>query len=223
MYWRVRNLGPEHLIRQYGVHAILGVSIFFNLILFTTRPAGPKGVDKAFRRSTEQLAKDVTTQMLDSSYINYQMNAMTLLNRNGGELDPPLIRKLQQQQNLPKDEIELKATLRTLQEEKNVVAVRVDQVVTGDPTQQGLIPVDVAGVVAMHSASGAEPPKNFHFRYIMGMRKTGEKEQNPDANTHSRYASGPPGAQMQEVQVPVVADIQDLSGQPMPAGPTGGP
>lgn len=223
MYWRVRNLGPEHLVRQYGVHAILGISIFANLILISTRPAGTKGVDKAFRKSVEQLAKDVTTQMLDSSYINYRINAMTLLNRNGGELDPPLIRKLQGAQNLPKDDIELKATERTLQEEKNVVAVRVDQVVTGDPTPQGLIPVDVGGQVAMHSASGAEPAKTFHFRYIMGMRKTGEKEQSADVNSHSRYAGGPPGGQMQEVQVPVVADIQDLSGQPMPAGPGSAP
>ena len=217
MYWRVRNLGPEHLIRQYGVHAALGVSVLFNLILFTTRPAGTHGMSAALRKGMEQVAKDVTTQMLDSSYINYENNTLMLM--KSGELDPPLIRRMVHQQNLPKDQTDLKATERTLQDEKNVVAVRIDQVVTGDPLPNGLVPIDVGGMVAQHSASGAEAPRAFHFKYIMGMRKTGEKEQNQDINSHSHFSGGGPAAQQVDVQVPVVADIQDLSGQPMPAGP----
>ena len=40
MYWRVKNLTPEHLMRQYGVYALLAVSLLMNVFMFITRPKG---------------------------------------------------------------------------------------------------------------------------------------------------------------------------------------
>jgi hypothetical protein len=219
MYWKVKNFSPEHLFRMYAMPVGLIISILLNVLLFTTRPSPSRGLNAGLKRDFETLAKDVTNQILDSSFVNYEKNTTMLL--TAGELDPPLIKRMKQNEMLPNSNEAFKANVRTLADAKQVVAVRIDQVVTGDPTPQGLVPVDVGGVVASHSASGAES-RNFHFKYIMGTRKTGQMETNPDINSHSHFAGGG-GRQQVEVQVPVVADIQDLSGQPMPAGPAGAP
>ncbi len=218
MYWRIRSLTPEQLIRQYGLHLLLIVSFFFNTVLFLTRPAQSKKVSGTLRRSFEQLARDVTQQLLDKSYLNFEKNTIMLL--TAGELDPPLVRTMKQNGLLPDSQENFKAMIRSLTDEKMVAAVRIDQIIVGEPTQNNLQPLDVGGVMATHSASGADQ-HTFHIRYIMGQRKTNDKEANPEINAHSHFAGG--GAQPVEVQVPVVASIEDLSNQPMPAQPTGAP
>jgi len=70
-------------------------------------------------------------------------------------------------------------------------------------------------VVAMHSTEADNPPENFHFRYIMGLRRSPGVNQN--VNPHALY-SVRAGVQADPELVPVVADIQDLSGQPKQAG-----
>lgn len=202
MYWRVRNLGPEHLIRQYGVHALLIVSLAFSLVLFISRPStGKRGLD-IHKVGMEQLARDVTLQLLDSSYISFAANTQLLL--TSGELHPTMIQKLKANGLVPKSPEEAKATVRQLTEEKVVVAVRIDSVSTGEPIgQQGFVPIDVAGQVATHSASGADE-KRFHLRYFMGLINTGEQVQ----QQRKTYTSSG-GAE--QVQVPIVIDYQEVA------------
>jgi hypothetical protein len=71
-----------------------------------------------------------------------------------------------------------------------VVNIRIDNVTTNDAVNvngTSLIPVDVSGLVAVHSADEAGPPSRFHFQFLVGYR---------GGNT----------------QAPLVAAFKDLSG-----------
>ncbi len=197
-------------MRQYGLHGFLAFSVFLNLILFTTRPGPANKVTAELKGNFEQLARDVTTQLLDTSYITYASSTQKLLTT--GELHQVMIDKLRQSQLLPRSAEEMKATERTLRDEKVVAAVRIDSVSTGDPVgQQGYVPVDVQGVVATHSASGADE-KQFHLRYFMGLVAAPSGQAGSDVNSHSRYAAMSGGGQ--QATVPIIVDYQEVG----PAG-----
>ncbi|HEY9867593.1 MAG TPA: hypothetical protein V6D08_00175, partial [Candidatus Obscuribacterales bacterium] len=71
MYWKVRNLGPEHLVRQYGVHAALAVSVLMNILLLLTRPNPSAAIVKQEQKRFAEFARQVTQHLLDGSYISY--------------------------------------------------------------------------------------------------------------------------------------------------------
>lgn len=181
MYWRVRNLGPEHLLRQYGVHLALGVSILVNAGLFFTRPKPHADVIKQAQKNFDVFARQVTAHLLDSSYITYDQSTAALLGGGGavGELAPSVVQQLKQSELLPKSAEEVEATKRQLGEERRVSAVRIDSVTPGEPNPQGLIPVVVQGIAAFHSASGSEDPHPFKFQYLMGLTGKTPEEQKP--------------------------------------------
>ena len=70
MYWRVRKITPEQLLRQYSIHIIVVVSLFGNLIQFISRPK-KEVVTNQMKNDFGVFAKQVTTHLLDTSYINY--------------------------------------------------------------------------------------------------------------------------------------------------------
>lgn len=171
MYWRVRNLTPEHLVRQYGVHAALAVSVLFNVLLILTRPNPASGIIKQHQKTFDQFARQVTSHLLDSSYITYEQSTAALLGSPGapGELAPNVVQQLRQVELLPRSADEVKATIRQLSEERRVSTVRIDAVVAGEPNAKGLIPIQVRGVAVYHSASGSEDPRPFRFQFLMGL------------------------------------------------------
>lgn len=171
MYWRVKNITPEHLFKQYGLFAILGFSLFFNFILFITRPNPQKMVNKEMKLNFEQFARTVTQQLLDNSYITYQQSMKNLFN---GELAPAVMAKLRQTDRLPKSDEEIQATVRTLTNQRQVSAVRIDSIFQSEPNANSLIPVDVSGVVAINSADENIPkdPVPFHFHFLLGLNQS---------------------------------------------------
>ena len=38
MYWRVRKISPEQMLKQYGIFIIVAMSLFGNLFQYVTRP-----------------------------------------------------------------------------------------------------------------------------------------------------------------------------------------
>jgi len=166
MYWRVKNLGPEHLVRQYGVHVGLVVSVLLNVILIATRP-NPHPVSGALKANFEQFARQVTNQLLDSSYITYEKSTSALFS---GELAPSVVTQLIKAELLPKSAEDVKAQVRSLTDQRQVSAVRIDSLNQGEPNPQGLIPIEVSGVVVIHSAqeSGPSGPQPFKFKFLMG-------------------------------------------------------
>lgn len=167
MYWRVKNLTPEHLARQYGVHAALMVSLFFNVILFVTRPNPQKQVTKEQKVGFEQFVRGVTAHLLDSSFITYEQSTSALLN---GELAPSVVTQMRQGGQLPKSMEEMQATIATLTEQKQVSAVKIDSIKQGEPDARGLVPIEVEGDTVVRSAqeSGSGDPVHFHFKFLVG-------------------------------------------------------
>src|SRR5579883_1414246 len=128
--------------------------------------------------------KQVTEHLLDTSYINYAQSTM-LLNQ---ELHPALQNRLRQQGVLPESDAAYKANLMDYQKSRRVVAVKFNAIDLKDLTKDGMLPVDVQGDVAMHSADEAAT-QPFHFLFVVGMR---------------------PGPTPSDPPMPVVVDMQDL-------------
>jgi hypothetical protein len=171
MYWRVRKYTPQEMFQQYGVHVALVISLFFNFFQLVTRPNPNKDLPASVKSDFDQFARRVTEHILDTSYINYEVATNSLINNATGELAPPVIQDLRKKGLLPASREEFQASLKSYADSKRVCAINVKEVRQGDKDAQGLIPVDVSGVVAVHSAEESYPgPVPFHFRYRIGFR-----------------------------------------------------
>src|SRR5687768_1384278 len=137
MYWRVRSITPEDLLRQYGVHIALVISILCNVGLFFTRPSSKGQVDKGTKDQFTVFARQVTNHILDNSYVSFEQSTTALLS---SELAPSVKQQLMKMELLPKSMDEIKATARTLEQQRQITAVRIDSVSQGDPNAQSLIP-----------------------------------------------------------------------------------
>ncbi len=165
MYWRVRKISPEQMLKQYGVHIIVVISLFFNLFQFITRPK-KETVTSQMKQDFGQFAKQVTTHLLDTSYINY----IESTSRLQGELSDSVKQRLRQDGVLPGTAEELKANLMEFTKARRVCAMQFKAVDMKEPNAQGMIPIEVQGVVAVHSADeSAQQP--FHLVYMVGLRK----------------------------------------------------
>ncbi|MBC7997534.1 MAG: hypothetical protein IAF58_06310 [Leptolyngbya sp.] len=194
MYWRIRRVSPEHVIKTYGVHAALAVSLLCNAVLMVTRPNPQKQVSGEMKTNLDVFARNVTQHILDTSFISYEASTRALLPTGPvpGELSAAVVALLKQREQLPKSGEDLKATARTLESQRQVCAVRIDSVAQGEPDANSHMPIDVSGVVAIHSAdeSVSGNPVPFRFQYKVGMAT------NPNT----------PG-----VTRPIVIDFKDLS------------
>ena len=101
MYWRVRKLTVDQLVRKYIVHALLIVSALANVVLIVLRPSLPK-MSADTKVGFEQFVRTVTEQLLDTSYISYKNSTVALL--QGGSLAPSVINGLRQQEMLAEDD-----------------------------------------------------------------------------------------------------------------------
>ncbi len=183
MYWKVRTYTAQEALKQRWPYIALGLSLLFNLFLFSTRP-NPRALNKEQKHDFNTFARDVTSHLLDNSYISWAESTQALLN----ELDPPIIQKMQQSGDLPKTNDEVKAIEQQMTDRRSLSAIRITQVNISDPSAQGLVPVEVQGDIARYASDEAGPsnPRHFHFAYLIGVKKN---------------------------QEPVVASISDMSQQ----------
>lgn len=174
MYWRVQKITPEMLVKQYGLHVILAVSLLVNVLLFVTRPKKQK-MSQEVHADFKVFAKDVTTHLLDTSYITYLDSTQKL----HSELGPGVVKKLKASGLLPTSKEEYKVINLDLQKSRQVCALRFDQINVGnpDPKHNNLVPVAVKGVIAIHSSNEASPstPQPFHLQYWMGYNSKTKK------------------------------------------------
>lgn len=175
MYWRIKTVDPKVLAKKWGLPVALGLSLFVNVLMIATRPPGtPKTTGEEKLLDWPGAAREVTRHLIDSSYINYEDNTKRLL---GGELTSSVVKNMQSRGDLPKDNVELQATLEGLKARRQITAVHFREVTQGDPdASTGLIPIDVKGDVVSHSAdeSGPSGPQPFHFVLLMGKNNNDE-------------------------------------------------
>ena len=185
MYWRVQKITPEMLFKQYGLHVFLAISLVINVLLFATRPK-KQLMDQQQHADFKVFAKDVTTHLLDTSYITYLDSTQKL----HSELGPSVVQKLKQSGLLPKSDSEYKAINLELQKSRQVCTLRFDSISVGDPdpNKNNLVPVKVSGVIAIHSSKETSPsqPQPFNLQYWMGLST--------------------------KTQKPIVADFRELQG-----------
>jgi len=209
MYWRVRKAGLDQYVRQYGLHAALAASLCLNGLLILTRPSGKPTVTKEQKADMDGFARSVTNHLLDTSYISYRKSTLALTTELAAN---PVQAMLAKAGMLALGADDLNAQEKSLQDKRQLSAVAINEVVVGDPdaNHNGLIPIDVKGVVAIHSTdeSGTADPQPFRFKYWIGNKTDAKRQPVMDAN-------GKP--------MLMVANLEDLSSQPEPAAPTGGP
>lgn len=198
MYWRVRKLAPHQMAKQYGVHVALIFSVLTNALLILTRPATPK-ISLDSKTYNIQFAKTVTQHLLDTSYITYAQSTMALIN---DELAPPVVFQLRKGEMLAKSNEDLRAMVQQLTTQRTVSAVKIDEIKDYDLTPQGFMPVEVKGLVVVHSAEEASPAVPFAFKYIIGAKTKQD-------GSMMMMADG-------KTPAPLVIQFQDIS--PKPAG-----
>ena len=189
MYWRVRKISPDQVLKTYGVYAVAVVSVIANLIMFS-KVAPSKALNAEQKTNFDTFARNVTRHVLDGCFVTYEASMYQLyMNGTKAELAPPVIQALAQAEVIPNTPDNMKAVARQLKESKSVSQISIDDVKIDEPNGQGLVPIEVGGRVVKHSAEGLQGPDPFRFRYLVGMRG-GE---NP---------------------APAVTDFRDISNQP---------
>jgi hypothetical protein len=109
-----------------------------------------------------------------------------------------VIETLKSQGLIAKSEEDLRAQARSLIDQRQVAAIKITSVVMHEaPNPNSPTPVDVKGIVAIHSSQDTGPtePLPFFFRYAVGAR-VGQ-------NGQPEMVNGNP--------VPMIADFRDMS------------
>jgi len=182
MYWKVRKLSLKDLAMQNWVYFALIASVLMNMLGLAMRPSTSKGMTGELKANYDVFARQVTNHLLDTSYITYKSSSYLLGGvdlKGGGELEPHVLEGMKKTGLIAKTAEEMEATGKSLFDSRQVSAVRVDQVDVQPPTSPGKpIPVDVTGMVAIHSAQDSAPtnPVPFHFHFDMAL-KPGENGQ----------------------------------------------
>lgn len=190
MYWRVRKISPDQVLKTYGVHAVCVVSVLCNLVMLS-KVAPAKGLNSEQKVNFDSFARNVTRHILDGCFVTYDASMVQLcFNGSKSELGPQAIQALvQMDEVVPRTMDNMRAVSRQLKEAKSVSQISIDDVKMEDPTSQGLVPIEVGGRVVKHSAEGLMGPNGFRFKYLVGIAKKGD------------------------VETPVVVQFQDISGQ----------
>jgi hypothetical protein len=175
MYWRVRKIGPEQVARQYGVHAVLIVSLLFNVVLFMKGSAS-KAVTNAQKIELDKFARQVTTHLYDANYLTFKDSMESLAGR---ELGPTALNKLRGDGTVPRSREELKAIELEMKDKKSVSCVKIVDCSVGQPDSKGFVPVDVRMQVVVHDVEGVRPVA-LNLKYICGMAiRKGEQTPEP--------------------------------------------
>lgn len=199
MYWRVRKSSVDQIVRQYAVHGLLAFSVLLNVIFVATRPKQTKDIPKDAKVNFDAFARTVTSHLLDTSFISYKDSTIDLLQ---GELAPNVVSQLKAQQTLAANAEDLAAQAKVLSDQRSVSAIRIDSVTESEQDANGLLPIDVRGIMVKHDETGATDPIHFHFKFLIGNRA------NPKDHTPVLDDTGKP--------LPMVAGFQDLSGEKDP-------
>lgn len=167
MYWRIRKITPEMVARQYSVHAILIVSVFFNLILLS-KVASAKALSGTQKDDMQRFAKSVTQHIFDANYLTFPESMTALCDAHSGELFGPASAKLRGDGTIPRDSDELKAMTRQLSESKSVSCIKFYGVDVGNSDAKGFVPIDVRMKVVVHDTTGVRP-NAIKVHYVVGV------------------------------------------------------
>jgi hypothetical protein len=167
MYWRIRKITPDLVVKRYGVYAVLIVSLLANIGLYT-RVSTAQGMSSVQKTDYDRFARQVTQHLFDATYLTVEDSMLALNN----ELGPVAQQKLRQSEIIPKSDEDMHAISRQLADTKSVSSVKFDNCTVGDPLTQGnykgMLPVDLKVEVLVHDTDGVRPT-NLKLRYYMGM------------------------------------------------------
>lgn len=171
MYWRIRKIGPEQIARQYGVHAVLIVSVLFNVMLFT-RMSPAKGLTGDQKVDCDRFCRQVTNHLFDANYLTVvdSMNALPT------ELQPAAIQRFVKLGLIPPTADELRAVARQMDESKSVSCIKFDSVSVGEQQPGKPLQVDCKFQVVVHDSQGVRPSA-FAARYYLGTKVDNKTKQ----------------------------------------------
>jgi hypothetical protein len=166
MYWRIRKIGPEQIARQYGVHAVLIVSVIFNFAMFTKLAATGKGVNATLKTDLEKFSKDVTTHLFDANYLTVGDSMASLRT----ELHDPCYANMVRMGLIPPSADELRAVVRQMDDSKSVSCIKFDEVKLANEPGPTTPPImQVLAKVVVHDSQGVRPAA-FRIQYKIGTK-----------------------------------------------------
>lgn len=143
------------------------ISLTFSVYLFVTKPVLRRESSTRTQPDFERFARSVTVKLLDSSYLNYEKNMLSLL--EDGELERGLVASLQRKQLLPGSAQEVGKRAKALTEAGELTCVSVEKVVMETGEAMGGVPIKVVGTIAKNSNAGPEQ-REFRIKYLMFSR-----------------------------------------------------
>jgi hypothetical protein len=186
MYWKVRKLSLKDMALKNWVYVALVFSVMGNMLGIAMRPSVGKGMTGELKLNYDQFARQVTSHLLDTSYITYKASTIALGGpqlQGGGELEKHVLEGMKQTGLMAKSSEEVEALGKGLYDTRTVAAVRIDGVNIGTPPANKPVPVDVSGVVVIHSSQETNPnpvPFDFHFDMALKPGENGQAAVGPD-------------------------------------------
>ncbi len=168
MYWRIKRITPEMVARQYSVHAILIVSVLFNLVLFS-KVSSAKALNGTQKQDYDRFARQVTGHLFDATYLTFT-DSMNQLNTELANVPPRYtpMQKLRQMEMVPRSIDELKTMQRELTDWKSVSSLQYDMIEVGQPQgAEQLLPVTVKVKFVAHDTKSVRPAA-FKVKYLIG-------------------------------------------------------
>jgi hypothetical protein len=166
MYWRIRKIGPEQIAKQYGVHAILIVSVIFNVAMFTKVAAAGKGVNASLKTDLEKFSRDVTTHLFDANYLTVADSMASLKT----ELYDPCYGNMVRMGLIPPSADELRAVIRQMDDSKSVSCIKFDEVkLANEPNDKTPPIMQILAKVVVHDSQGVRPAA-FRIQYKIGTK-----------------------------------------------------
>lgn len=179
MYWRIRKIGPEQIARQYGVHAVLIVSVLFNVAMFTKVAANSKNVPATLKSDLEKFSRDVTTHLFDANYLTVEASMSSLKTELMDTKQYPCYSNMVRLGLIPPSADELRAVVRQMDEAKSVSCIKFDEVkLVNEPGPTTPPIMQVTAKVVVHDSQGVRPAA-FKIQYTIGMKQDKSGTQTP--------------------------------------------
>jgi hypothetical protein len=179
MYWRIQKIGPEQIARQYGVHAVLIVSVIFNAAMFTKVAANSKNVPATLKTDLEKFSRDVTTHLFDANYLTVESSMASLRTELMDNKQYPCYSSMVRLGLIPPSADELRAVVRQMDEAKSVSCIKFDEVkLVNEPGPTTAPIMQVSAKVVVHDSQGVRPAA-FKIQYTIGMKQDKSGSQTP--------------------------------------------
>jgi hypothetical protein len=168
--WIFRAIGSQHLPKAVSLLTVSFLFVFFSsACAHIELQPGKKDTQLL---SLEQFARDATVHLMSTDPKTYEHFQLELIE----EITPGVLSQLKARGACAKSPAEIKARVQALSKTNTTCVVRIEGAdFPAKATQNGLVPIEVHGMVLTKIGSKPEKPAKFDLVYLVGTNKSTQK------------------------------------------------